>query len=319
MHLPPVPARAVLVGQQDELARRSESRRAARLAEEDQSEQTQRLRLVGQLRDQQPSQTDAARRQVGPDQVVAGRGVSGGVGQVHDRQHRVETLRQLLVGRQPERHAGGRDLLLRASDPRRDRRLLHEQHLGDLGSGQAAHQPQGQRQLGVACQGRVAAGEDQTQRVGRHGFLRIGLHRLLDEEQRELAPQGLLATQPVQRLPLRDGGQPPRGVVGYAVRPAAQRLHERVLRAVLGEVDVTREAHRRRQDRGPVASMRLLDATSDVASVDHARVTQSASGSCRRRAGPRPDRTGRSPPSPEPAHGRVRRSGRSRRALPSSR
>ena len=75
----------------------------------------------------------------------------------------------------------------------------------------------------------------------------------------------------VQCLPLSDGGQPPRGVVGYAVRPAAQCLHEGVLRAVLGQVDVTREAHRRRQDRGPVASMRLLDATSDVSSVDHAR------------------------------------------------
>ena len=249
----------------------------------------------GSCGDQQTGQEDGARGQVLPDQQVARGGVPGCVREVDDGQDRVEPLRQCLVLRDPERHPGAGDLLLAPGDPCGDRALPDEQDPGDLARREPAHQAQGECQLRVAAQGGVAAGEDQPERVRRPGVLAVR-RRGLDRQQWKLAPQRRLAPEPVQRQPPGDGRQPARRAVRDAVGPGLQRSDEGVLCAVLREVEVARQAHRCRQDCCPVAAVRLLDASCDLAGVGHVSartVLRRWSRWCRGPAGSRGCRSGR--------------------------
>ena len=83
--------------------------------------------------------------------------------QVDDREHGGEPLGQQVVGRHPERDAGGLDLALGPHQSLRHRRLGHQEGAGDLVGGQAAERPQRERDLGVDGERRVAAGEDQLE------------------------------------------------------------------------------------------------------------------------------------------------------------
>ena len=94
---------------------------------------------------------------------------------------------------------GRRDLLLGPGHPGRHRRLRDQEGLRDLGGGQPADQPQGERDLGLPGQGGVAAGEHEPEPVvGDHVVLprcrrgRGGARDRRDglDQQRELAAQG---------------------------------------------------------------------------------------------------------------------------------
>jgi hypothetical protein len=63
------------------------------------------------------------------------------------------------------RLAGGPDALLGPADSGRHRGLRHQEGAGDLGSGQAADRPQRQGGLGGRGQRRMAAQEQQDERV----------------------------------------------------------------------------------------------------------------------------------------------------------
>jgi hypothetical protein len=81
---------------------------------------------------------------------------------------------KLIVGRDSVRDSGFGDLPLGAGDPLRHSRFTHQERPGDLGRGQAANDPQGERDLCLLGQRRMAAREDQPQ-----PFVRLGLHRPL--------------------------------------------------------------------------------------------------------------------------------------------
>ena len=138
--------------------------------------------------------------------------------------------------------------------------------------GEPAEQPQRQRHLGLAGQRRVAAGEDQPQPlVGDHLVVplrerrvRTVLHPGLDQ-QRQLAPQGLLAAQHVEGAPAGRGREPRAGRARHALpAPGVQRRAVRVLDALLGEVDAARDAHRRGEHEAPLATVRVGDRGLDV-------------------------------------------------------
>jgi hypothetical protein len=110
----------------------------------------------------------------------------------------------------------------------------------DLGRGQAAEHPQGERDADVQRERRVAAGEDQPEAVVVHGAL---LHWfVLGVQQRRL---GLLVgarrlpSQSVDRPVPRGRDDPSRRTGRYAaLRPLLDRGRKRVLHRVLGDLEV---------------------------------------------------------------------------------
>jgi hypothetical protein len=97
--------------------------------------------------------------------------------EVDDSEHGVEPLRKQVGGRDSERDRGVADLVLRAGKPLAHRLERDKQRGGHLLGGQPAECAQGQRDLGVQGECRMAAGEDQLEAfVGKcrrlvHGLL----------------------------------------------------------------------------------------------------------------------------------------------------
>ena len=258
----PVPARAVLVLEQHELAARPRPRLAPRVVEEHQRQQPEDLGLVGHQRREDPGQADRLRRTARAGPAVAGRRVVALVeDEVEHPQHAVEPLGQGVVRRDAVRDPRVADLALRPDEPLGERRLGHEEGPGDLGRREPAERPQRQRHPRVHRQGRVAAREDQPQPVvcdRAHAGLpfdgRVRVDRFELRLDRRVALEQLLllgepppAPQPVDRPVAGRGRDPRAGVVGHAARgPRLQRGDERVLDRLLGEVEVAEDADQRR-------------------------------------------------------------------------
>jgi hypothetical protein len=151
-----VPERAILVAEEDDGVV-GEARLAPRVVDQHQGQQPLHLRLVGH----QPGERAAE-----PDRLageLAAAAVPLVEDQVHDREHRGETVGQQVVGRDAERDPGGLDLPLRADEPLRHRRLGDEEGAGDLVRRQPAERPQRERDLSLEREGWMAAGEDQLE------------------------------------------------------------------------------------------------------------------------------------------------------------
>src|SRR5262249_50705303 len=115
----------------------------------------------------------------------------------------------------------------------------------DLPRGQAAEQPQRQRDLRVDGERRMAAGEDEREPLVRdraHSFLLFLLRSDL-REQRQLRFEPAVTAQAVNRAVLRSRDDPGAGIRRDAVsRPALRGDRERLLDGVLGEVEVPERA-----------------------------------------------------------------------------
>ena len=95
----PVPQRAILIVEQDQLARRRRARRAPRFVQQHQREQPERLGLRQQL-DEQPAEPDRFAGQIVPrHRRAGGRRVALVEHQIDHAQHRVEPLGQLGLRR----------------------------------------------------------------------------------------------------------------------------------------------------------------------------------------------------------------------------
>ena len=118
-----IPARAVLVLEQHELAVRRRARLAARVVEQHQREEAARLGRAGQQLGEQAPEADRLAREVGAHERVAlRRRVALVEDEVDDRHHRVEPLGQQLGRRHLVGDAGLGDLALRAHQPLREGR-----------------------------------------------------------------------------------------------------------------------------------------------------------------------------------------------------
>ena len=133
-----------------------------------------------------------------------------------------------------------------------------------------ADQPQRQRDLGLPGQRRVAAGEDQPEPVVGHGLLTVGLLRV--RRRRRARPAGAAwraascrGAATSSRLAPGGGGQPGAGLGRDAVAgPGVQRGDVGVLDALLGQVEVAGDAHRRGEHDRPLATVRVGDRPSAV-------------------------------------------------------
>ena len=142
------------------------------------------------------------------------------------------------------------DLALGADEALGHRRLGDEEGAGNLGGGQPSEQAQRERHLRIRRQRWVAAGEDETEPVVRHGFHLLGSgivvrgpkHRDLGEQ----LPPTRLAAQAVDGT-VTGRRRDPTSRVGRqaAGRPLAQRERERLLHRILGDVDVCEGADER--------------------------------------------------------------------------
>jgi hypothetical protein len=99
--------------------------------------------------------------------------------------------------------------------------------------------------------------------------IEVGHIRLLPAtgvlELRELVVKGLAAPEVIDGSPLGDGHQPPRRVLRYAgCRPLFERGHERVLRQVLGESDITRHPREGADEAGRVGPPRGFDGLGQI-------------------------------------------------------
>ncbi len=205
------------------------------------------LGLVGHQLPERAAEPDRLRRELPAPAVALVED------QVDDREHRREPVRQQVGRRHAERDPGVLDLPLRAYEPLCHRRLRHEERARDLGRLEPAERPQGQRDLGVEGERRVAAGEDQLEPlVGNDCQFHLVLRRFGHVEQSGLRRERAVAADPVDRAVSRGRHEPGAWVVRRPVaRPARRGDREGLLGCLLGEVEVAEEADQGRDDPPP--------------------------------------------------------------------
>ena len=131
--------------------------------------------------------------------------------------------------------------------------LAHQEDVRRLGDAQAEYGAQSEGHAAFHREGGVAAGEDEAQAVVVDG---VGHRLLLCCLRRGFAScafggavLGLRAAQRVNRAVLGDGRQPRTGVVWDApLGPRRQRPRHGVVKAVFGEIPVTRRRDQARDD-----------------------------------------------------------------------
>ena len=182
---------------------------------------------------------------------MADRGLAGGGGvplvedEVDDPEDAREPIWEQLRGWHAKRDPRLADPSLCPHEPLGQSGLGDEEGPGDLGRRQAPDLPKRQRDLGVERERGVAAGECQREPLvgNRVHVILLGRELVEPGEQRCLSPKGLLAPEPVDRPVAGGGDDPGAGVARRAVlRPALERLCERVLHRVLGEVEIAEDA-----------------------------------------------------------------------------
>ena len=139
----PVPRRAVLVGQEDEVAGGVRAGGAAGVGQHEHGQQAQHLRLVGHQVGQEAGQPHRFGAALGADVVGAGRHVVAfGEQQLDRRQHGREPLGQLVGSRHSIGDVGVGEAALRSHEALLHGRLGREEQPGDLDRREAAERPQ---------------------------------------------------------------------------------------------------------------------------------------------------------------------------------
>jgi hypothetical protein len=181
--------------------------------------------------------------------------------QIDDGEHRSQSLRQQMVVRNAEGDARILDLPLRPREPPLHRLLGNEESAGDLLRAQPAKRAQGQRDLRLETERRMAGGEDQLQPfVGKARLLHHILHGLGHLEQARLLGERAVAAQTVDRAVAGRDRQPRARIGRRAVPgPALGRDRERLLSRLLGEVEIAEEADQAREDAAPLVTEDLLE------------------------------------------------------------
>ena len=158
--------------------------------------------------------------------------------------------RELVGVRDAHVRARGAERFARPQQPLGHRGFGDQEGGRDLGRGQAADGAQGERDLRLARQRGMAAGEDHAEQlvVGRLGLgAGIGGGR---RQQGQLLLAGPGPAQPVDRLAPGGGGQPAARVGRRRVPPVLEGLDERVLDGVGGQPDVADPRGQRGGDPG---------------------------------------------------------------------
>ena len=249
-----VPERAVLVGEQDDRAVR-EPRVAPGVVQEHQGQQRMDFWLVGHQRGERAAEPDRLRGEVGAAAVALVED------EVDDRQHRSEPVGQEVRRRYAEGDPRRPDLPFRADEPLGHRLLGDEERPRDLLRAEAAERSQRERDLRVELERRVAAREDELEALVRdRRLVHLVLHGLGHVEQAGLLGERAVAADAVDRAIPRRRHQPrPRARGRPVAWPALGRDRERLLRGLLGEVEVAEEADQGGEDATPLVAEGLVE------------------------------------------------------------
>ena len=280
-----IPARPILVVQQNQFSARRAPRRPPRLMQQHQRQQAHDLRLRQQLH-QQPTQPNRFAGQVFARQLSAHRRRIAFVEhQINHPQHAVEALGQFAQAGDLIRDFGVTNLGLGAHDALGNRRRCREKRAGDFLGAQVADFTQGQRHLRIRRQRRVTTGEDQPQAVVFHIFTTpVGLFQFFElrQQQRLRGFEAGAAAQHIDGLETPGGHQPGARTVRHAIAlPALDCDEERLVQGFFGEIEIPQQANQRRQNPPRVFAIDLLDPCPNV------RHSTAAPGALRRsRPGP---------------------------------
>jgi hypothetical protein len=166
-----------------------------------------------------------------------------------------------MVGRDAERDARVSDLALRPREPPLHRRRRNEERARDLLRAQTPQRAQGQRDLRLQRERRVAAGEDELQPlVGEGRFLHLVLCNLWNLEQAGFRGQRAVAADAVDRAVPGRRHEPGAGVGRTAFAgPALGSGREGLLGRLLGEVEIAEVADQGGDHAPPLVAKDLLD------------------------------------------------------------
>ncbi len=166
--------------------------------------------------------------------------------EVDHGQHRGQALGQLRTRRHAERDASHLDLGLSPGQPPFHRLGRDQEGARDLLGAQAAHGAQGQRDLGLGGQGRMAAHEDELESLVRdHRGLHLVRAIKVGRQQPELSGQHAVAAQPVDGPAAGRGDQPGGRVTGHP--PDGQR------RAAIANASAAASSARSKSPRKPIS------------------------------------------------------------------
>jgi len=168
----PVPARTVLVRQQDGLAAGSDARVEPRRLDLHQRDESMHLGLARHEPGDDAAEPKRVVAERGPHPVVAGRrGVALVEDQVDDLEYRGQAGREVGAARDLERDAFLRERPLRANDALRDRRFGDEERARDLVRREAAEETERQRDAGLGREHGMARDEDEAEEVVADGVV----------------------------------------------------------------------------------------------------------------------------------------------------
>jgi hypothetical protein len=246
-----IPAGAVLIEQQNRLARRTDPGPQARGLDLHQRDETVDLRLVGHEPGQDATEAERVFAELGTHPVLArSRRIALVEHEIDDFENRRQTGVEVSSIGQLEGHARLGESPLGADDPLRDGRRRDQKRSRDLLRCQTAQEPQRERDPRLGRENRMAADEDESQEVvvDRLPDRQIRSRRLLSRL--ELAGQLLVLaleahgpTDEVDRPVPRGGHEPGARVVRDArLRPLLERGDERVLRELLREADIAHDS-----------------------------------------------------------------------------
>ena len=149
------------------------------VGEQHRRQQAQHLGVIGAQSGRQPGQPDCFVAQLIPDHPRAGAGpVSLGEHQVDNAEDTANPVRQLVVGRHPERYRGVADLPLGPHQPLRHCRFGHQKCARNLIRLKAAQGAKRKRDLRFQGKSRVTAGENKAKAIVRD--FRVVIVRLLN-------------------------------------------------------------------------------------------------------------------------------------------
>jgi hypothetical protein len=255
--------------------------------QEHQRQQSQVFRLAGQKLAKRAPQPNRLRAKVATNQVFASRGrVAFIEDQVDDRLHRLQPLMQQIRRGNFIRNVRVANLLLRANQALRQRRLGRQKRPCDFRSCQSAERPQRQRHLRLAIQRGMATGENQAQPIvrisGRHLFRRevffacIPFNFILER----VLLFGLRVPPPrkINKPPVRHRRNPRAGLFGNApLGPVGQRRGKRLLHRFFGQIERSRNSNERSNNPPALFAKHVLGdgsgIDSKVRSVEGARST----------------------------------------------
>src|SRR5213082_2856515 len=171
-----VPARAVLIRQQDGLTAGPDARAQARRLDLEQRHEAVNLGLVRHQLGEDPGQPEGVVAQRRPHPLVAGgRRVAFVEHEIEDFEHRREARRELSPAGDLERDARLAQGSLGADNALGDGRLGHEKRPGDLVGGKPAQEAQRERHARLGREHRVARDEHEAQQVVADGVVDGGV------------------------------------------------------------------------------------------------------------------------------------------------